>query len=132
MSQTLRADVSDLLALADDQARVPDDLADGARAVVQRGALNIKRDWQRRWTGHSHAPALPRAVTYDTTASRTAATAEIGPDKNKPQGALGNLFEYGSVNNAPIPGGAPAAAAEQPRFERAAEQLATEVWDRRR
>lgn len=97
------------------------------RKVVQRGALNIKTDWRRRWTGLGHAPRLPYAVTYDTRELPGGATAEIGPDKDKPQGALGNLIEYGSVNNAPIPGGAPALAAEGPRFERSLEDLAVRL-----
>lgn len=99
------------------------------RKVVQRGALNIKTDWRRRWTGLAHAPRLPYAVTYDTREMPGGASAEIGPDKDKPQGALGNIVEYGTVNNAPIPGGAPALAAEAPRFERALEDLAVRLLE---
>ncbi|MEU8186011.1 hypothetical protein [Micromonospora carbonacea] len=99
------------------------------RKVVQKGALNIKTDWRRRWSGHPHARRLPYAVTYDTKETSTGSSAEIGPDKDKPQGALGNLFEFGSVNNAPIPGGIPAAAAEKPRFEKALEDLAVRLLE---
>lgn len=95
-----------------------------ARKVVQKGALNIKNDWRKRWSGLSHAPAVGRAVSYDTVETPTGATAEIGPDKDRPQGPLGNLLEYGSVNNAPIPGGQPALQQERPRFEKALEDLA--------
>lgn len=94
------------------------------RKVVQRGALNVKRDWRKAWSGLSNAPALPYAVGYDTSETPTGAVAEIGPDKDKAQGALGNLIEYGSVNNAPHPGGAPALRAEEPKFLRALEDLA--------
>lgn len=93
-------------------------------AVVVKGGLNIRNDTRRRWSGFKHAPRLPAAVTMDTYVSLTGPSAVIGPDKAKPQGALGNLFEYGSVNNAPIPGLAPAAEAEAPRFEAALEALA--------
>lgn len=96
---------------------------DEARQVVQKGLLNIKTDWRRRWSGHAHAPRLPQAVTYDSFVRGMQSGGEVGPDKDKPQGALGNLFEFGSVNNAPIPGGAPALEAERPRFERAMEDL---------
>ncbi|WP_432050310.1 hypothetical protein [Verrucosispora sp. NA02020] len=101
-----------------------------ARKVVQRGALQIKNDWRQRWSGYKHAPRLPYAVTYDSKETAGGASAEIGPDKNKPQGALGNLFELGSVNNAPIPGGIPALAAEGPRFERALADLAERLLRR--
>jgi hypothetical protein len=92
---------------------------DEARKVTQKGALNIKTDWRRRWSGFAHAPALPYAIGYDTQVRGRQVEAEIGPDKDKRQGALGNVFEYGTVKNAPIPGGAPALEAERPKFERA-------------
>lgn len=95
-----------------------------SRKVVQKGCLNIKNDWRKRWTGFPHAPRLPYAISYDTTMTGERVEGEVGPDKDKRQGSLGNLFEYGSVNNAPIPGGAPALQAEQPKFERAMEALA--------
>jgi hypothetical protein len=94
------------------------------RKVVQRGALQIKTNWARRWSGHPHYPSLGAAVSYDSDQTPAAVEAEIGPDKERRQGALGNLIEYGSVNSAPNPGGLPALAAEEPRFAAALEDLA--------
>lgn len=88
-------------------------------AVVNKGAVNVKREWRQRWSGIGHAPALPAAVTYDVSYGLGRIEAEIGPDKDRRQGALGNVIEFGTVNNAPIPGGLPALDAEAPRFERA-------------
>lgn len=101
------------------------------RKVVAKGALNIKTDARRRVTGLKHAPAYPSSITYDTKESTTGAEAEIGPDKNKRQGALGNLIEYGSVHNSPRPHMAPAADAEAPRFEKAMEDLAAKLLEGR-
>lgn len=95
-----------------------------ALKVVQKGCFNIKKDWRKRWSGFPHAPRLPYAIGYDTKRLGGRIDGEVGPDKDKPQGALGNLFEYGSLNNAPIPGGAPALQAEQPKFEKAMLDLA--------
>lgn len=95
-----------------------------ARKVVAKGALNIKTDARRRVGGLKHAPSYPASITYDSKETPGGATAEIGPDKNKRQGALGNLIEYGSVHNSPKPHMAPAADAEAPRFEKAMEELA--------
>lgn len=94
------------------------------RKVIQKGALNVKNDWRERWTGFAHAPALPYSITYDTEVRGLSVSAEIGPEHDKRQAPLANLFEYGSVKNAPIPGGAPALEAERPRLERALEDLA--------
>jgi hypothetical protein len=91
--------------------------------VVAKGALNIKTDWARRWSGLKHAPALPKAVSYDLYHLPGSIRAEVGPDKGKRQGALGNLIEFGSANNAPIPGGLPALESEAPRMEKALADL---------
>jgi hypothetical protein len=91
--------------------------------VVAKGALNIKNGARRRIGRPAHAPAYANSITYDIQQWGMGAIAEIGPDKGRRQGALGNLLEYGSVNNAPIPHIAPAAQEELPRFERAMEDL---------
>ncbi len=95
--------------------------------VVEKGALNIKKSWAKRWSGLAHAPAVGRAVNYDVFTGWRGPQAEIGPDKSRRQGALGNLLEYGSLKNSPIPGGAPALAEEAPRFEKALGDLAEQL-----
>ena len=45
------------LAQALDQAAA--DINEEVRKVTARGALNVKQDWQQRWKGLAHAPALP-------------------------------------------------------------------------
>lgn len=104
------------------------DTMPAVRAVVQKGALNIKTSARRRISGHPHAPAYPYSITYDTKAGPTSAEAEIGPEKGKRQGALGNILEYGTVKNAPIPHIRPAADEELPRFEKALGDLADRFW----
>jgi hypothetical protein len=86
--------------------------------VVSLSALRIKKEWRARWTGHRRLRHLPHSVTADIAHAGAVHTAEIGPDKSLRQGPLGNLIEFGSVHNAPIPGGLPAARAETPIFLR--------------
>jgi hypothetical protein len=114
------------LAAAWDEAAAQAD--EELRKVVGRGALNIKNDWRDRWMGFRHAPALPYAVSYDLD-DKGGIGAEIGPDKGRRQGALGNLLEFGSQNNAPHPGGQPALDAEAPRFEQAVGDAAEKLAD---
>lgn len=97
------------------------------RAVVAKGALHVKQDWRRRWSGHPHIPVLPYAISYDVTVGPREIRAEIGPDKGKAQGPLGNIIEFGTANNTPIPGGLPALDAEAPRYERALSDLAARL-----
>ncbi|HEY9411123.1 MAG TPA: hypothetical protein VIP77_16205 [Jiangellaceae bacterium] len=126
---TIHVDTSDLQRLVADLGEAADILPD-VRGVVAKGALNIKQDWRRRWSGLAHAPAIPNAITYDTKLTPHSAEAEIGPDKSKRQGALGNLLEYGSIKNGPIPGGAPALAEETPKFEKALNDVAVKKLGR--
>jgi len=100
--------------------------ADAAK-VVFVGAINIKKDGQRRIKGHPRLKRLPYALDFDTYRSLKGPAAEIGFNHAKPQGPLGNVAEYGTVNNAPMPSVGPAADAEQPRFERAMEDLAVKA-----
>lgn len=95
-------------------------MAVAGNALVTKGALNIKNDWRASASGLVHAPAYPYSITFDVLPTPTAIAAEIGPDKAKRQGALGNLIEYGSVHNPPHLDGARALAAEEPRFYAAA------------
>lgn len=108
-----------------------DDAVDGARKVVAKGALNIKKDARRFASGIAHAPSYPYSIGYDVKVSGTTVSAEIGPDKAKRQGALGNILEYGTVNNAPYAHLGPALDIEGPRFVAAVEKLGADLLEDR-
>lgn len=121
------ADTKDLEEWIADLNKADEDLVPRAERVVGRGLYNIKRDWAARWTGYAHIPWLPKAINYDVTREGDNISGEVGPDKTKRQGPLGNLIEYGSENNAPIPGGLPAIAAEEPKLLNALADLLEEL-----
>jgi hypothetical protein len=100
-------------------ARVVPQAERDAAMVVRRGALNIKRDWRvnARASSGRHAPYYPSSISFDVRRLGPVTEAEIGPDKGRRQGALGNLLEYGSSKNPPHNDGGRALAAEMPRFE---------------
>ena len=100
-----------------------------ARKVVARGALNVKRDAQHRVSGSQHFPKLARAFSYDSHETPAGGWAEIGPDAARPQGNLGFIPEYGSLRTAPRPYMLPAGQAEQPRFEKALQDLAARALE---
>ena len=114
-------EVQGLTALISDLAVAPEKLRAGVRATVQKAALDIKDDAKEIVTAATpkgYARAYPSSITYDTQQTATGGTsAEIGPDKGKRQGALGNLIEFGSANNAPIPHLGPALEHEIPNLE---------------
>jgi hypothetical protein len=109
------------------------------RKVVAKGALNIKTDARKRASGIAHAPTYPYTITYDTVATPSGATAEIGPDKDKqvgggPHRTPGNLavfLEFGGPHNAPQPHLGPALETERPKFERALSDLEVRLLEGR-
>ena len=90
-------------------------MAPAVRAVVERGALNVKNGMARDAQGIGHAPAFPSSITYDM----RGLSAEIGPDKTRRQGALGNILAFGTSKNAPVWNHLAALEREAPRFEQA-------------
>lgn len=103
---------------------------DEAAKVVEKGALNIKNGARERISGLKHAPHYPRTIGYDMGWDLRGPVAEIGPDKRKRQGALGNILEHGTVKNAPIPHIRPALDEELPRYEKAMGDLAARLLER--
>lgn len=88
-----------------------------AVAVVTKGAYNVMRD-ARDFAPHGpHTPAYAWSITYDVEVTEGAIVGEIGPDKDRPQGALGNLLEYGKPGQAPHAHLGPALDRESPNFE---------------
>lgn len=112
----ISAEYKELTQLCDDWDVLPERFMPRVQSRVNRGALNIKKEWKRRWEGHDHIPHLPNAISYDVTRKGDWVGSETGPDKQKRQGPLGNIIEFGDGENAPIPGGVPALELEEPRF----------------
>ena len=69
-----------------------------ATKVIAKGAGKVSENMRQDFTGHSHAPLIPRAVNYDV----RGLSFEVGVDKSGPQGGLGNLLAFGSSNNAAV------------------------------
>ena len=108
------------------------DVGKETRQVVSRGALQVKKEWQQRWSRIAHAPHIPRSINYDLTTTGDGTSADIGPDRAlgpELQGFLGSILEYGGIHSGPNPGGLPAIDAEEPRFERAMGDLGESLLD---
>jgi hypothetical protein len=105
MSSLVITGIADVRALL--QAS-PAKLDRNVQKAVAVTARKIQLDARRTVGRGPYTPAYASSITYDVTPSAEGAEAEIGPDKGLPQGALGNLIEFGSRNNAPMPHLAPA------------------------
>lgn len=118
-------DLTQVRHLAEDLDRHADwEVVSTVKAVVVRGALNVKRDAVQLISGHPRSRHYPQSISYEVEVDAARVSAEIGPDKSRTQGALGNILEYGTSKNAPLPHLGPALLAEEPRYVKA---LADEV-----
>lgn len=93
-------DFSDFDKLAADLEGAADAIPNVKKAV-QVTSFKVKNAWRDKLRGSASLPALPFAVSYDVKADAGSVEGEIGFDKGKPQGPLGNISEFGSINNAP-------------------------------
>lgn len=89
-----------------------------AIAVTSKGALNVKTRAQALAPKGPHTPAYASSITYDMVYGLTEIRAEIGPDKGRAQGALGNIFEYGTGDTPPHPHLGPALESEADAYEK--------------
>jgi hypothetical protein len=118
MTDGTSADASEVRALATDLGEVSGNAGTFLRSAIQHTSQLVKSSWQEKASGNVFAPAFPASITYDTVATATEIRSEIGPDKDRPQGALGNLIEFGSVNNPPRGYGQAALEENEDDFER--------------
>lgn len=116
MADDFRAESPDFGRLAADVRRLPPTAAPYLKAALEVTGRNVRDTARENASGMAHAPAFPQSITYDFVGDSHGGGAlggfvggsgeydlvmEVGPDKARPQGALGNLIEYGSINNPP-------------------------------
>lgn len=108
-------DVSGLNRLSADLGKASAKTVTAARAVVFKGAMNIKTDTQDGVRTHKHfGKKLTGTVDFEMYGlSSVVGYNDIG------QGELAGIFEFGSSRRAPTPTLYPAADREAPRFEQA-------------
>jgi len=109
--------------LAADMLKAAAEAVVATRAVVQVGAFNVKRDARANVLKSApiHNAGAAAAITYDTNIGKTSVDAEIGYDKDKKPGRIGNLLEYGGGGDHSPPHRdlGRALDAEEPRFTEA-------------
>jgi hypothetical protein len=95
--------VTGINAVVADLDAFPTRLAVNVRKAVKVTSQKVRDDARNRIKGHKYLPAYPYSITYDTKVTAEGVEGEIGPDKGLAQGPLGNIVEYGTSKNAPIP-----------------------------
>jgi len=117
-------DLGDLRRLVADLSTAPERLTGAIDRVVEKGALNIKTDWRGAVGGSEHFKHLQFALGYDRIRGVDFLGADIGYDKARVQGSLGNIDEFGTADKPGRLAGQHALDAEEPRFLAALEDAA--------
>jgi len=112
-------DSSELRAFATDLGNAPMKVAVEARAVIEKGALNIKRQLTSEMGASSSFKGVASSMSYDMVLSADGIEAQIGPDKDKGGGALANIAYFGgSRGGGTVPDPQGALDAEVPSVEK--------------
>jgi len=111
-------DTTQLDALAATLGAAPARVRPAVKAVVAKGALNVKKGMVADATGHAFLPRFPYTIGYDITATGLTVKAEIGPDHDKPQGPLAGIVYFGTSKSGPVVNLTGPIEREAPAFER--------------
>lgn len=99
MADNVSFDFSEINKLAADLGRQGVDAARNVRKAVEVTARNIKDDAKKSvGDGSSTWQGLPPSIDYDVESNPHDVTAEIGYNKGKAAGKLGNIREFGAPN----------------------------------
>lgn len=104
MADGFDIDFSDITKLAADIAEAPREVRPNLRKALEVTSRNIKDAWASKVAGSPGLEGLQGAVSYDVLSDNSSVapiTAEIGFDKSRRQGPLGNISEFGSVHHPP-------------------------------
>lgn len=100
MTDSVSFDSSELNYLAADLGEVARGIIPNVTTAVTVTARHVKDAWRDKLKGSETLPGLPHAVTYDvdknTVFGVDVIRAEIGFAKDRNQGRLGNISEFGT------------------------------------
>lgn len=130
MSDGFDIDCSAFDEYGDDLVRAAQRVGKALPAVVSKGALNVKNDWNAAFRESTSFKGIAGSVSYDVITQAGSVEAEIGPNKSRRKAAaLANIAHFGGING----GGGTVADPqtflddEAPRFVSALEALIVEA-----
>ena len=121
----MSVDASQVTALAHDFGLATYAIHTEARKVVFKGAMNVKRGWDRNVRSSAGRVASRYAGSIGFTLSDGDLTAEI--EAQGGGAGFGAILEYGTATSPPHNDAKNALDAEAPKFERALERVAADV-----
>lgn len=123
----ITVDMSEVNKLAADFGKIPGRFVPEGDAITKKAAQNIKDQMVADAESSGHYKFFAGSITYDRAFGFGEIGYEIGPDKDRRQGALGNVLYFGTSKNGPVLDLDGPLKAEAPRFEKAIGDLAVRI-----
>jgi hypothetical protein len=99
MADGFTMDTSELNRLAADLGKIPGRAVPQVDAVLKKGAVKMKGEMQRAFSGSPHFKGVTPAVSFDRRGFASRVGYEIGPDADRaPGGALAGIAVEGGAN----------------------------------
>lgn len=117
-------DTSEINKLAADLGSIPGRMVAPMTATVTKSAKALQRAMRADASGHAHTPHFPASITTDVKVKVGQIEAEVGPDKGRTQGALGNILYFGTSKNGAVLDLNGPLDAQAPKFQKAVEDAA--------
>ncbi|WP_413455994.1 hypothetical protein ACLQ8T_05800 [Glutamicibacter sp. FR1] len=114
----------ELRAFAADLGKIASKALPDTDAVLKKGAQNIKDDLVADARGSKHFKGMAGSISYDSMYGIGHAKYEIGPDKGRRGGALGNIAYFGTSRGGGTLDLEGPLARESPNLERELDKLA--------
>lgn len=123
-------DVSEVGRLAGNLGKIAGAAVKDVDLVVKKGAQNVKDEMQADARGSVHFKGMAGSISYDSAYSVGAVRYEVGPDKSRRGGALGNIYYFGTSRGGGSGDLEKPIRSEEPRLQSALLELADEFGSR--
>lgn len=119
----------ELRAFAADLGKISSKALPETDEVLKKGAQNIKDDLVAEARGSTHFKGMAGSISYDSMYGIGHAKYEIGPDKGRRGGALGNIAYFGTSRGGGTLDLEGPLARESPNLERELDKLVDKWGD---
>lgn len=123
-------DLSEVTRLAVNLGKIAGSSVKDVDAVMKKGAQNVKDEMTADVRGSTHFKGMAGSISYDSAYGVGAVRYEVGPDKSRRGGALGNIYYFGTSRGGGSGDIEKPLRSESPRLEKALGDLADEFGGR--
>jgi hypothetical protein len=110
--------------LAENLGRIAGHAVKDVDSVVEKGALNVKKELAADAAASKHFHGMAGSITYESAYRVGAVRYIVGPDKGRRGGALGNIYYFGTSRGGGSGDIEKPLRSEEPRLQSALADLA--------